>query len=425
MTSVEYRDTFFYDTQFSFLDIRLFMNPLQPYFDTIADMKKKGLYTPVRVLESSQGPWFTIDGKKLLNFCSNNYLGFAQDKRIADAAISAIKKYGVGAGAVRPISGNLALHMQAEEALAKLKGAEAAFLLPGGFIANIVAIATIVGKEDIVISDELNHASIIDAIKLAQVKTKFIYKHADMGELEMRLKEASNIAQTPKSDGNMPIILVVSDGVFSMDGDIAPLPEIVKLAKQYGAITMVDDAHGEGVLGEGRGIAHHFGLEGQLDIEVGTLSKAFGVLGGVIAGKKELIEYYRQKGRPYLFSTGLTVADTAAVIEGVKILSESKSLVKQLWDNADYLKKGFEKLGFNTGVTQTPITPVMLGDENLAKEFSAKLFTLGVFATPIKFPMVAMGKARIRVMPSAVHTKEDLDVGLNAFEKVGKELKVI
>ncbi len=400
-------------------------DPLKPYYDTIAQMKEKGLYTPVRVLESPQGPWFTVDGKKLLNFCSNNYLGFAQDKRLVAAVVKAVKKYGVGAGAVRPISGNLALHMEAEKALAKFKGAQAAFLLPGGFIANIVAIGTIVGKEDMVISDELNHASIIDAIKLAQVKNKFIYKHKDMAELEARLKEASELAKTPKSDGTKPIILVVSDGVFSMDGDIAPLPDIVALAKQYGAITMVDDAHGEGVLGEGRGIAHHFKLQGQLDIEVGTLSKAFGVLGGVITGKKELIEYYRQKGRPYLFSTGLTVADVAAVIEGVKILSRSDALVKKLWANAKYVREGFQKLGFDTGRTETPITPVMLGDENLAKEFSKKLFEQNVFATPIKYPMVALGKARIRVMPSAVHSKKDLDFGIAAFAKVGKDLGVL
>lgn len=400
-------------------------DPLASHFKTIADMKKKGLYTPVRVLESPQGPWFTIDGKKLLNLCSNNYLGFAQDKRLVAAVVRAVKKYGVGAGAVRPISGNLKLHMQAEAALAKFKGQEAAFLLPGGFIANIVAIATIIGKEDIVISDELNHASIIDAIKLAQVKNKFIYKHNDMDDLETRLKEIANLASTAKSDGQKPVVLIVTDGVFSMDGDIAPLPDIVKLAKKYGAITMVDDAHGEGVVGDGRGIAHHFGLQGKLDIEVGTLSKAFGVLGGVIAGKKELIEYYRQKGRPYLFSTGLTVADTAAVIEGVRILSSSKALVKKLWDNAAYLRRGFEDMGFDTGRTQTPITPVMLGDENLAKEFSKKLFEHGVFATPIKFPMVALGKARIRVMPSAAHTKRDLDIGLAAFESVGKKLRVI
>jgi glycine C-acetyltransferase len=401
------------------------MHPLQHYFDTIEDMKSKGLYTPVRVLESSQGSWITIDGKRLLNFCSNNYLGFAQDKRIVRAVIKAVKQFGVGAGAVRPISGNLALHMQAEKALAEYKGAEAAFLLSGGFIANIVAIATIVGKEDIVISDELNHASIIDAIKLSQVKNKSIYKHNDMGELEKRLQEAVEFAKTPKADGTKPVILVVSDGVFSMDGDIAPLPEIVRLAKQYGAITMVDDAHGEGVLGDGKGIAHHFGLEGQLDIEVGTLSKAFGIIGGVITGKKELIEYYRQKGRPYLFSTGISVADAAAVVEGVRILSESDKLVKKLWNNGKYLRSKFQKLGFNTGVTQTPITPVMIGDENVAKEFSKRLMEEGVFATPIKFPMVALGKARIRVMPSATHTKKDLDAGIAAFAKVGKELGII
>lgn len=394
------------------------MNILNSYFKTIEDMKAKGLYTPVRVLESAQGPWFTIDGKKLLNLCSNNYLGFAQDPRLADAVIKAVKKYGVGAGAVRPISGNLKLHMQAEAAFAKFKGQEAAFLLPGGFIANIVAIATILGKEDIVISDELNHASIIDAIKLAQVKNKFIYTHNDMEDLERVLKDAKKIQ-------NGHLMMIATDGVFSMDGDIANLPAIVKLAKKYGAITMVDDAHGEGVLGDGRGIAYHFGLQGKLDIEVGTLSKAFGVLGGVIAGKKELIEYYRQKGRPYLFSTGLTVADTAAVIEGVRILSASKSLVKKLWDNAAYLKKGFQKMGFDTGRTQTPITPVMLGDENLAKEFSKKLFEQGVFALAIKYPMVPLGKARIRVMPSATHTKKDLDIGLAAFEKVGKVLDVL
>ena len=401
------------------------MHPLQHYFDTIEDMKAKGLYTPVRVLESSQGSWITIDGKRLLNFCSNNYLGFAQNKRIVKAVIAAVRQYGVGAGAVRPISGNLTLHMQAEKALAEFKGAEAAFLLSGGFIANIVAIATIVGKEDIVISDELNHASIIDAIKLSQVKNKFIYKHNDMGELEKRLQEARELAKTAKADGTYPIILVVSDGVFSMDGDIAPLPQIVRLAKQYGAITMVDDAHGEGVLGDGKGIAHHFGLEGQLDIEVGTLSKAFGIIGGVITGKKELIEFYRQKGRPYLFSTGISVADAAAVVEGVRILSESDKLVKKLWNNGKYLRTKFQKLGFNTGVTETPITPVMIGDENVAKEFSKRLMEEGVFATPIKFPMVAIGKARIRVMPSATHSKKDLDTGIAAFAKVGKELGII
>ena len=315
------------------------MNPLQPYFDTIADMKKKGLYTPVRVLESPQGPWFTIDGKKLLNLCSNNYLGFAQDKRLVAAVIKAVKKYGVGAGAVRPISGNLKLHMDAEAALAKLKGQEAAFLLPGGFIANIVAVATVVGKEDIVISDELNHASIIDAIKLAQVKNKFIYKHNDMGELELRLKEAVKLAQTPKSDGQKPIILVVTDGVFSMDGDIANLPAIVKLAKNITRLpwwTMRMARVSEKV-------RHRTTLwiAGNL-ISKWVRFESIWCIRRRDRREKELIEYYRQK-EAVSFSTGLTVADAAAVIEGVKILSHSSALVKKLWVNAKYIKDGFQK----------------------------------------------------------------------------------
>lgn len=401
------------------------MDPLAAYYRAVSEMKDKGLFTPVRVLESPQGAWITIDGKKVLNFCSNNYLGFASHKRLAKAAKKAIDRFGVGAGAVRPISGNLTFHMEAEKKLAKFKGAEAALLLQGGFIANIVAIQTIVGKEDIVISDELNHASIIDAVRLAQVEQKMMYKHRDMADLESKLNQAKTLQQTKRSDGQARLILIVTDGVFSMDGDIAPLPAIVTLAKRYGAITMVDDAHGEGVLGEGRGIVHHFHLEGQLDIEVGTLSKAFGVMGGVIAGKKLLIDYYRQKGRPYLFSTGITVPDAAAVIEGVRILSSSRTLVRTLWANARYLQKALQELGFDTGKTQTPITPVMLGDEQLAKEFSTKLFERGVFATAIKFPMVPLGKARIRVMPSAAHTTRDLDFGIKQFADVGKKLGVL
>lgn len=393
-------------------------DPLKPYYDTISEMKKKGLYTTLRTVESPQGAWLVVNGKRVLNFCSNNYLGLASDKRLVDAVTSAVREYGVGPGAVRPLSGNLKLHEEAEDAIAKFKHAQAAFLLPGGFIANIVAIQTIMGKEDIIISDELNHASIIDAIKIAQIKNKFIYKHSDMKDLLRVLKEAKKIP------GNH-IIMIATDGVFSMDGDIARLPSIVKLAKKYGAITMVDDAHGEGVLGGGRGIVHHFNLHSKVDIEVGTFSKAFGCLGGVIAGKKELIEYYKQKGRPFLFSTGLTVGDTAAIIEAIKVLSKSNSIVKKLWDNTEYLKQGFKKLGFDTGHSETPITPIMLGDENLAKNFSVKLFENGVFATPIKYPMVALGRARIRVMPSASHSKKDLDFGLSVFAKVGKELGVL
>jgi glycine C-acetyltransferase len=282
------------------------------------------------------------------------------------------------------------------------------------------------GKEDIVISDELNHASIIDAIRLAQISNKFIYKHNNMKELELRLKEAKQLQKTLRSDGGRRLILVVTDGVFSMDGDIAPMDKIVALAKKYNAITMVDDAHGEGILGShGRGIVDHFHLHGKVDIEVGTFSKAFGVIGGAITGKRELIEYYRQKGRPFLFSTGLSIPATAAMIECVQVLTESDRLVKKVWNNARYLKNGFQKLGFDTGKSGTPITPVMIGDENKAKEFSAKLFEHKVYATAIKFPMVPLGRARIRVMPSASHSKKDLGFGLSVFEKVGKELRII
>lgn len=402
------------------------LNPLNYFYDQIETMKEKGLYNTIRTVESAQGAWFRVNGKNVLNFCSNNYLGLAAHPRIRKAAIAAIKKYGVGPGAVRVLSGTNTLHLKLEEKIAKFKKAEAAIVVQSGFNANIIAIQTIMGKEDIVISDELNHASIIDAIRLSQISNKFIYKHNDMRELEIRLKEATELQKTSRSDGGKRVILVVTDGVFSMDGDIASLDKIVVLAKKYGAVTMVDDAHGEGVLGShGRGIVDHFQLHGKVDIEVGTLSKALGVMGGVIVGKKELIEVYRQKGRPFSFSTGLTIPDTAALIEAVTILSSSDALVKKLWGNARYLKCGFENLGFDTGRTQTPITPVMIGDENKAKEFSAKLFESNVFATPIKFPMVALGKARIRVMPSASHEKKDLDFGLLAFEKVGKELGII
>jgi len=401
-------------------------DPLQGITDLVAHMKEKGLYNNIRTLQSSQGAWLKVDGKKVLNFCSNNYLGLAADKRLGNAAIKAIKKYGIGNGAVRTLSGTNALHIQLEADLANFKKVDAAIILQSGFIANIVAIQTIMGKEDIVISDELNHASIIDAIRVSGIANKFIYRHNDMADLEIQLTKAKELANTKKSDGNERIILVVTDGVFSMDGDIAPLDRIVVLAKKFGAITMVDDAHGEGVLGSnGRGIVDHFKLHGKVDIEVGTFSKAFGVIGGAITGNKALIEYYHQKGRPFLFSTGLSIPATAAMIECIKVLSESDTLVKKVWDNAKYLKSGFEKLGFNTGVTQTPITPVMIGDETKAKEFSSLLFKQKVFATPIKFPMVPMGKARIRVMPSASHTKKDLDFGLRAFAKVGKDLGII
>lgn len=378
------------------------------------------------VVESSQGAYLTIKGEKKLNFCSNNYLGLASNERLKKAAISAIEKFGVGPGSVRALSGTNVLHVELEERLAKFKKAEGCLVLQGGYVANLAAIQTILGKEDIVISDELNHASIIDGIRLAQIKNKYIYKHRDMKDLERVLNGIKELRKVKRSDEELPIVLIVTDGVFSMDGDLAPLPKIVELAKKYDVLTMVDDAHGEGVLGDhGRGIVDHFNLHGEVDIDVGTLSKAFGVMGGFITGKHILIEYYRQKARQFLFSTGISIPDTAALIEAVKILEESDELVKKLWSNADYLKQEFKTLGFDTGQSETPITPVMLGDENLAVEFSSKLLENGVFATPIKFPMVPKGKARIRGMPSSIHSKKDLDFGISVFHKVATQLKVL
>lgn len=374
------------------------------------------------VIESGEGAYLTIKGTKKLNFCSSHYLGLAVDKRLEKAITKAVEKYGVGTG-YRTLAGTHTLHIQLEEAIAKFKGTEASVVFSSAYMANAAAIQTIIGKEDIVISDELNHASIIDAVKVSGVKNKFIYKHADMKDLESKLQLIEEIRKTPKTNGEEPIVLIVTDGVFSMDGDLAPLPEIVKLAKKYDVLTMVDDAHGEGVLGKGgRGIVDHFGLLGEIDIEVGSLSKAFSVMGGFIAGNKPLIDFYNFKARQRLFSIALTIPDTAAALEAVTILQESDDVVKKLWDNVNYLREAFKKLGFDIGNSETPIIPVMLGDEEIAKAFSAKLFEEDVFATPIIFPMVAKGKARIRVIPSASHSKEDLDFGIKAFEKIAKEL---
>ncbi len=381
--------------------------------------------TSPRIIESAQGPYLTIGGLRKLNFCSSHYLGFTENQRIKDATIEAINKYGIGTG-YRTLAGTHTIHLELEKAIAQFKGTEDAVVFTSAYLANASAIQTLIGKEDIVISDELNHASIIDAVRLSGVKNKFIYKHTDVKDLESQLKEAEKIAKEPKSDGELPVVLIVTDGVFSMDGDLAPLPEIVELAEKYGALTMVDDAHGEGVLGKGgRGIVDHFGLHNQVDIEVGSLSKAFSSVGGFIAGSKVLIGFYKLKARPRLFSIAMSIPDAASSLEAIKILLESDAPVRKLWENVEYLREEFKKLGFDIGHSESPITPVMTGDENVAKEFSAKLFEEDVFATPIIFPMVAKGKARIRVIPSASHSKEDLDKGIKAFEKIGKELKII
>ena len=376
-----------------------------------------------RIVESGQGAKLTINGKPYLNFCSSHYLGFAEEPRLKKAAQNAIEKYGLGTG-YRTLSGTHALHVQLEKDIAKFKGTEAAVCFTSAYSANASAVQTLLGKEDIVVSDQLNHASIIDAVRVAGVKNKFAYKHSDMGDLESKLQQASELQKTPKKNGEHPLILVVTDGVFSMDGDLAPLPQIVDLCKKYDAISMVDDAHGEGVLGKGgRGVVNHFGLEGEVDIEIGSLSKAFSVMGGFIAAKQPLIDHYLMNARQRLMSIALTIPDTAALIEAVDMLSESTALVDKLWWNVDYLKKGFVDLGFDIGHSETPIIPVMLGDEDKAKAFSAKLFEYGVFASPIVFPMVPKGTARVRVIVSASFSKDDCDAGLAAFKKVAAELK--
>jgi len=382
----------------------------------IEGLKEQGLYNRIRTIGSAQGAWLTVDGKNVLNFCSNNYLGLANHPKIVAAAQEATKKYGVGPAAVRSIAGTMDLHVQLEQRLAKFKGAEDVITFQSGFTANLGTIAALVGKEDVVFSDRLNHASIIDGCRLSGAKI-VPYEHNDPGALEDAIKD--NLSNYRRG-------LVVTDGVFSMDGDIAPLPDLYEVAKKYDILFMVDDAHGEGVLGKGgRGIVDHFGLHGKVDIEVGTMSKAFGVVGGMVAGDKTIIEWLRQRGRPFLFSSAVTAPDAAACLAAVNLLEESTELVDKLWANAKFFKEEMKKLGFDTGVSETPITPVMLGEAPLAQQFSRELFEEGVFAMAIGFPTVAKGKARIRVMISAAHDNDDLGKGLDAFATVGKRLGVI
>jgi glycine C-acetyltransferase len=382
----------------------------------IESLKEQGLYNRIRTIGSAQGAWLTVDGKNVLNFCSNNYLGLANHPKIVAAAKEATKKYGVGPAAVRSIAGTMDLHIQLEQRLATFKGAEDVITFQSGFNANLGTISALVGKEDVIFSDRLNHASIIDGCRLSGAKI-VAYEHNDPGALEDAIKD--NLSNYRRA-------LIVTDGVFSMDGDIAPLPDLYEVAKKYDILFMVDDAHGEGVLGKGgRGIVDHFGLHGKVDIEVGTMSKAFGVVGGIVAGEKVIIEWLRQRGRPFLFSSAVTAPDAAACLAAVDLLEESTELVDKLWANAKYFKAEMKKLGFDTGVSETPITPVMLGEAPLAQQFSRELFEEGVFAMAIGFPTVAKGKARIRVMISAAHDNDDLGKGLEAFEKVGKKLGVI
>lgn len=383
----------------------------------IAELKEQGLYNHIRVIDSPMDAHVTIDGKSVINFCANNYLGLANHPRLRQAAKQAIDDYGIGPGAVRTIAGTMTLHEQLEQRLATFKKAEAVVTMQSGFTANLATIPALVGKKDAIFSDRLNHASIIDGCRLSGAKI-MPYHHNDMDDLRRKIDMADQ--------HDYERYLIVSDGVFSMDGDIAPLPELYEIANERNILLMVDDAHGEGVLGNGgRGIVDHFGLHGKIDVEVGTMSKAFGVMGGIIAGKQVIIDWIKQRGRPFLFSSAMTVPDVAACLEAVDMLENSDELVKRLWNNADFFKTEMSKMGFNIGDSKTPIVPVILGEANTAQEFSRRLMQEGVFAMAIAFPTVPKGTARIRVMNSAAHTQADLEEALAAFQTVGQALNVI
>jgi glycine C-acetyltransferase len=384
--------------------------------EKLNELKEQGVYRKLSILGSASGPRSIINGKKVINLSSNNYLGFANNPRLKKAAIKGIEDWGVGAGAVRTIIGNMSIHEELEAKLAKFKHVEAVLTFQSGFTANAGCIPAVTDKGDVIITDELNHASIIDGCRLSKADV-VRFKHSDMADLERVILEVKDKYKTK---------MIITDGVFSMDGDIAKLPEIVELAEKYGCITYVDDAHSSGVLGSnGQGSAHHFGLSDRVDIQIGTLSKAIGVIGGYVAGRRNLIEWLNHRGRPFLFSTALPPAVVMACMEAIDILSESTELTDKLWDNAKYLKAGLDKLGFNTGNSETPITPVIAGEAKTAIELSKRLFEEGVFAQSIVFPTVAKDAARVRTIVTAAHTKDDLDEALAAFAKVGKELGLI
>lgn len=391
---------------------------LETFLDeNITELKSKGLYNEIEALESANGPIIKIDGKELINLSSNNYLGLATDERLKKVAKEAIDKYGVGAGAVRTINGTLDLHIELEETIAEFKGTEAAISFQSGFNCNMAAISAVMNKNDAILSDALNHASIIDGCRLSKAKI-IPFEHSNMKQLHAKAKEATESGQYNK-------IMVITDGVFSMDGDIAKLPEIVEIAEEFDLITYVDDAHGSGVLGKGAGTVKHFGLEKKIDFQMGTLSKAIGVIGGYVAGKQNLIDWLKVSSRPFLFSTAVSPADAAASKAAIELLMESTELNEKLWENSEYLREGLRDLGFDIGHSETPIIPCMVGDEKKTQEFSKKLYDAGVYAKSIVFPTVPRGTGRVRNMPSAAHTKEMLDDAIAIYKKLGKELGLI
>lgn len=393
-------------------------NTLDQFLETnLNELKEQGLYNEIDPVQGPNGPIIKVNGKDLINLSSNNYLGLATNDELKKVAQAATEKYGVGAGAVRTINGTLDLHVKLEEKLAEFKGTEAAISYQSGFNCNMAAISAVMDKNDAILSDQLNHASIIDGCRLSRAKI-IAYNHNDMDDLRAKAKAATESGQYNK-------VMVITDGVFSMDGDLAKLPEIVEIAREFDLITYVDDAHGSGVMGKGKGTVKHFGLEKEIDFQIGTLSKAIGVVGGYVAGSKQLIDWLKVRSRPFLFSTALPPGDVAAITAAVQMLIDSTELHDKLWDNGNYFKAGLEKLGFDIGHSETPITPTIIGDEKLTQQFSKRLAEEGVYAKSIVFPTVPKGTGRVRNMPTAAHTKEMLDDALAIYEKVGKELGVI
>lgn len=396
-------------------------NPLSYLHDQLEDLKAKGTYFRLRVLEDEQAAECTFDGKKVINLASNNYLGLTTHPKLREAALEATKKFGVGSGAVRTIAGTMSLHMELEEKIARFKNVEACVVFQSGFTANAGTVSALLGKEDFIISDELNHASIIDGARLSRAKI-LVFRHKDVAHAEEQL------ASVKDQPGRK---LVITDGVFSMDGDIGPLPGLCEVAEKYGAIMMVDDAHASGVLGRnGRGTIDHFNVDGRVDVQVGTLSKAIGALGGYVCGSRDLIEFLYHRGRPFLFSTSHPPSVAATGIAAFDVLEQEPERIDRLWENTRFFKKELGNLGFNIGgkstpASETPITPVIVGEGRLAMEFSRELFKEGVMATGIAFPTVPEGKARIRTIMTATHTREELDRALEVLKRVGKRLGII
>jgi glycine C-acetyltransferase len=399
-------------------------DPLAFLEDELADLRERHLYRPLRVMSSAQGPVVSVDDRRLISLSSNDYLGLTHHPRLREAALAAVRDYGVGSGAVRTIAGTMTLHEELEADLARFKDVEAVLTFQSGFTANTGVIPTITGEQDLIVSDALNHASIIDGMRLSKAPRK-VYPHADVGALREILREAK---EKGREGTGLPyrLVLVVTDGVFSMDGDIARLPAIVEAAEAFGAAVFVDDAHSSGVLGRnGRGSVDHFGLHGRVAIQVGTLSKAVGVLGGYVAGSQDLRDILVQRARPFLFSTSHPPAVVAACREAIRVMLEEPELVERLWTNTRRFKAELTRLGFDTGASETPITPVMMGDPDTAGRFSQRLFEEGIFAQPVVFPTVAIDKARIRTIVTAAHGDEQLDQALEAFATVGRELGLV